>query len=105
MIDHVSIAVRDLESATRFYQDALAPLGYTLREVRAKTVAFGKKYSEFWLNLRPDAMPLPEDNGSHVALRASSAEAVKALPDRVRTISPAVSGFGVIVKSRVAVPG
>ena len=60
MIDHVSIAVRDLESATRFYQDALAPLGYTLREVRAKTVAFGKKYSEFWLNLLPDAMPLPD---------------------------------------------
>lgn len=42
MIDHVSIAVRDLESATRFYQNALAPLGYTLRETRANAVAFGK---------------------------------------------------------------
>jgi len=78
MIDHVSIAVRDLERSTRFYEDALAPLGYTLREVRAKTVAFGKKYSELWLNLRPDTMPLPDDNGWHIALRASSTEAVKA---------------------------
>jgi len=78
MIDHVSIAVRDLERATRFYEDALAPLGYTLREVRAKTVAFGKKYSEFWLNLRADTVSLPDDNGCHIALRAASTEAVNA---------------------------
>ena len=78
MIDHVSIAVGDLERSTRFYEEALAPLGYTLREVRAKTVAFGKKYSEFWLNLRADMPVLPDDNGSHIALRASSTDAVKA---------------------------
>ena len=78
MIDHVSIAVRDLERSTRFYEDTLAPLGYTLREVRAKTVAFGKKYSEFWLNLRADMAALPDDNGAHIALRAASTEAVNA---------------------------
>jgi catechol 2,3-dioxygenase-like lactoylglutathione lyase family enzyme len=30
MIDHVSIAVTDVDSAKRFYQVTLAPLGYTL---------------------------------------------------------------------------
>jgi catechol 2,3-dioxygenase-like lactoylglutathione lyase family enzyme len=70
MIDHVSIAVRDLERATRFYESVLVPLGYVLRETRPKTVAFGKRYSEFWLNLRADMPALPADNGTHVALRA-----------------------------------
>jgi catechol 2,3-dioxygenase-like lactoylglutathione lyase family enzyme len=78
MIDHVSIAVRDLESSTRFYEDVLAPLGYLLRETRANTVAFGKKYSEFWLNRRADLALLPGDNGCHIALRAASTEAVDA---------------------------
>jgi catechol 2,3-dioxygenase-like lactoylglutathione lyase family enzyme len=81
MIDHVSIAVRDLDSATRFYEAALAPLGYTLREVRRNTVAFGKKYSEFWLNLRAGLAPLPDNNGCHIALRASSPEAVQSFHD------------------------
>ncbi len=72
MIDHVSIAVRDLERATRFYEVVLAPLDYTLRETRAGTVAFGKRYSEFWINLRVDMPELPADNGTHIALRAPS---------------------------------
>ena len=54
MIDHVSIAVRDLEASARFYETLLAPLG--MRSVCAKrrdTVGFGKTYPEFWLNARP----------------------------------------------------
>ncbi len=30
MIDHISIGVTDVDSATKFYKAALAPLGYTL---------------------------------------------------------------------------
>ena len=70
MIDHVSIAVRDLKAATRFYEAVLATLGYSLRETRPMTVAFGKRYSEFWLNLRADMPVLSYDNGTHIALRA-----------------------------------
>ena len=43
MIDHVSVAVRDLKAATRFYEAVLIPLGYTLRETRPTTAAFGKR--------------------------------------------------------------
>lgn len=78
MIDHVSIAVRDLQRAATFYEAVLAPLGYTKRETRPATIAFGKKYSEFWLNHRPDMAVLPDDNGAHVAFRAPSREMVDA---------------------------
>jgi catechol 2,3-dioxygenase-like lactoylglutathione lyase family enzyme len=76
MIDHVSVAVRDLKRASEFYAAVLATLGYAKLEARPTTIAFGKKYSEFWINHRPDMMPLPWDCGAHVALRASNREGV-----------------------------
>jgi catechol 2,3-dioxygenase-like lactoylglutathione lyase family enzyme len=78
MIDHVSIAVSDLGAATRFYEAVLGAIGYTAMDVRGSTVGFGRKYSEFWLNARPDMDPLPEHPGAHVCLRVRSAELVDA---------------------------
>jgi catechol 2,3-dioxygenase-like lactoylglutathione lyase family enzyme len=46
MIDHVSIAVRDLAASARFYGQLLAPLGYTKLVARPATIGFGKKYPE-----------------------------------------------------------
>jgi catechol 2,3-dioxygenase-like lactoylglutathione lyase family enzyme len=78
MIDHVSVPVRDLAAAAAFYARVLAPLGYSKLVERPATVGFGKKYPELWLNLRP-GLAAPSDNpGAHVALRASSEEAVRA---------------------------
>jgi catechol 2,3-dioxygenase-like lactoylglutathione lyase family enzyme len=76
MIDHVSIAVRDLQASARFYEIVLAPLGYTKLETRPETVAFGKAYAEFWLNHRSSMTQVAADAGAHAALRASSREAV-----------------------------
>jgi catechol 2,3-dioxygenase-like lactoylglutathione lyase family enzyme len=78
MIDHVSVAVRDLKLASGFYEAVLATLGYAKLETRSATVAFGKRYSEFWINHRPGMVPLQSDGGSHIALRASSREQVDA---------------------------
>jgi catechol 2,3-dioxygenase-like lactoylglutathione lyase family enzyme len=78
VIDHVSIPVSDLERATRFYEAVLFPIGYAKLETRPATVAFGKRYSEFWLNYRPGLAPQSEGTGAHVALRASSCEMVDA---------------------------
>lgn len=75
MIDHVSVAVSDLDRAASFYKAALAPLGYSKRDDRAATIGFGKDYSEFWINLRNNCMP---SDGAHVALRARSTDAVDA---------------------------
>ena len=83
MIDHVSIAVRDLARSTAFYEAVLARIGFTKLEVRPTTVAFGKRYSEFWLNHRPEMFVLPaesgtQSNGVHVCLRAPTTAAVDA---------------------------
>jgi catechol 2,3-dioxygenase-like lactoylglutathione lyase family enzyme len=78
MIDHISIPVRDLAASASFYARALAPLGYTQLVERPHTVGFGKRYPEFWLNLRADMGASPADPGTHIALRASSEEAVRA---------------------------
>jgi catechol 2,3-dioxygenase-like lactoylglutathione lyase family enzyme len=76
VIDHVSVGVRDLKAATAFYETVLATLGYAKLEDRPATVGFGKKYPEFWINLRPGR--LSAGDGDHVALRASSKDAVHA---------------------------
>ena len=78
MIDHVSIAVRDLDRATRLYEAVLAALGIARLETRPATVGFGKKYPEFWINLRADLAPLPENAGAHVCFRARSTDLVDA---------------------------
>src|SRR5262249_54663933 len=78
MIDHVSIAVRDLAAATRFYETLLATVGYAKLVARADTVGFGKRYPDFWLNHRPGMQTVTADSGAHVCLRAPSTEAVDA---------------------------
>jgi catechol 2,3-dioxygenase-like lactoylglutathione lyase family enzyme len=78
MIDHVSIGVRDLAACARFYEAVLAPLGYARMIERPGTVGFGKKYPDFWLNERKAMARVDPDSGTHVCLRASSAEAVQA---------------------------
>jgi catechol 2,3-dioxygenase-like lactoylglutathione lyase family enzyme len=69
MIDHVSVAVRDLAAAMRFYDAVLTVLGYRRLDTRAATAGYGKKYSEFWINVRRDASG---SDGAHICLRARS---------------------------------
>jgi catechol 2,3-dioxygenase-like lactoylglutathione lyase family enzyme len=79
MIDHVSIAVRDLKNGARFYEPLLATLGMSkLREWPDASIGYGKKYPEFWINVRSGMMPVAADSGVHICLRAASREAVDA---------------------------
>jgi len=79
MIDHISIAVRDLATAARFYEAVLATLGMSkLREWPDAAIGYGKKYPEFWINKRAAMAPVAEDSGVHICLRAASTEAVDA---------------------------
>jgi catechol 2,3-dioxygenase-like lactoylglutathione lyase family enzyme len=78
MIDHVSVAVRDLGQATRFYEAVLGAIGYEKLEVRPHTVGFGKRYPEFWINLRTAMSPVAGDSGAHVALRVRTTELIDA---------------------------
>ncbi len=79
MIDHVSIAVRDLPAAEAFYAAALAPLGMTkLREWPEAAIGFGKKHPEFWINARAGMSRVADDSGVHICLRAPDTAAVDA---------------------------
>src|ERR1700752_3603385 len=79
MIDHVSVAVRDLAKAEPFYAALLAPLGMIkLREWPDAAIGFGKKYPEFWINKRAGMDRVADDSGVHVCLRAPDRAAVDA---------------------------
>ena len=75
MIDHVSVAVCDLAAAMRFYDALLAALGYRRLDTRPATAGYGKEYSEFWINVRTDAV---RSEGAHICLRARSTDMVDA---------------------------
>lgn len=77
MIDHVSLQVPDLAAATEFYEAVLETIGHSLLVARARTVGFGKRYPELWLNHRPGRPAITEGFGAHVALRAPSVKAVR----------------------------
>jgi catechol 2,3-dioxygenase-like lactoylglutathione lyase family enzyme len=78
VIDHVSLAVADLDRAARFYEAVLGAIGFAKLEVRPATVGFGKRYPEFWLNHRPAMAGIAADTGAHVCLRAPGTAAVDA---------------------------
>ncbi|WP_137391473.1 VOC family protein [Rhodoligotrophos defluvii] len=72
MLDHVSIGVRALDEAARFYEAVLTPIGYSRLVTRTGTVGFGTRYASFWLNERPHMAPVAADTGCHIGLRAKS---------------------------------
>jgi catechol 2,3-dioxygenase-like lactoylglutathione lyase family enzyme len=78
MIDHISVGVSDLERAARFYEATLATLGLSRLVTRPATIGFGKKYPEFWINLRKAMARVEEGSGSHICLRARSTDEVDA---------------------------
>jgi catechol 2,3-dioxygenase-like lactoylglutathione lyase family enzyme len=79
MIDHVSIAVRDIKAGEAFYTALLATIGMSkLREWPDAAIGYGKKHPEFWINVRAGMAPVAADSGVHVCLRAPSTEAIDA---------------------------
>jgi catechol 2,3-dioxygenase-like lactoylglutathione lyase family enzyme len=78
MIDHVSLAVSDLERAVPFYERALAPLGLSRLVTRPAMVGFGKTYPEIWINLRRGMPRLLPESGVHLCLRAKSTAEIDA---------------------------
>jgi catechol 2,3-dioxygenase-like lactoylglutathione lyase family enzyme len=77
MISHVSFGVRDLAFAVRFYDAALAPLGYIKVWGHAKAVGYGVAGGDDQLALfaRGDQVVAPGP-GFHLAFDAPSTAAV-----------------------------
>ncbi|AKF03000.1 VOC family protein [Sandaracinus amylolyticus] len=72
MIDHVGLKVKDLARSVRFYEAALAPLGYVLCAHDSTSAGFGPKDAPaLWLYASDTVTTT-----AHLALRASDRRAV-----------------------------
>jgi len=75
MYDHVSLKVKNYAKSKRFYENALAPLGYKLQgEFGGKTAGFGAgETTSLWIS---EGSPVA--TGVHVAFASPTRAAVKA---------------------------
>jgi catechol 2,3-dioxygenase-like lactoylglutathione lyase family enzyme len=78
MIDHVSIGVRDLARAKRFYDKALAPLAYRCLSESAGSLGYGSEAAALWIIAAENPVPGDERSGLHFCFAAPSTEAVEA---------------------------
>ncbi|MEQ8816628.1 MAG: VOC family protein [Thalassobaculum sp.] len=78
MLDHVSIGVRDIAATRRFYDAALAPLGYSCLSAGADTLGYGRGDVAFWISQSPRPVPADEGSGLHFCFTAGSRAAVDA---------------------------
>jgi catechol 2,3-dioxygenase-like lactoylglutathione lyase family enzyme len=80
MLDHVSIGVRDIARAKRFYDAVLEPLGY--RCLRAARTLLGYGYGRdtigFWVVSAECPIPSDEKSGLHFCFAAPDRDAVDA---------------------------
>lgn len=76
MIDHVSIGVRDIAAARRFYDAALAPLGYRLLSAGAGALGYGADQAALWVLAAERPVPADAGSGLHFCLAAPSRAAV-----------------------------
>jgi len=78
MIHHVSIGVRDLGRARRFYDATFAPLGIRLLNDFGNTVGYGAENARFWVSAVPKPVPADPESGLHLCFDAKDRAAVDA---------------------------
>lgn len=78
MINHVSIGVRDLAKAKRFYDEALKVLGYRCLSEVETSLGYGADAAIFWLAVTERPVPPDPDSGLHFCFSAPTRESVDA---------------------------
>ena len=78
IFSHLSLGTNDIGRAVEFYDKVLATLGCKQLMSYPASVAYGREYPVFWVQIPIDGKPATVGNGSHVAFVASSKEAVDA---------------------------
>ncbi|HYM04678.1 MAG TPA: VOC family protein [Stellaceae bacterium] len=76
MLDHVSIGVRDIAAAKRFYDAALGPLGYRCLSQGEGSLGYGQDAPVFWISATGHPVPADERSGLHICFAAASSAAV-----------------------------
>lgn len=78
MIDHLSIGVRDVARAKRFYDAALAPLGYACLSAGKSSLGYGEKSAVLWIYAAERPVPPDDKSGLHVCFTAPTRKSVDA---------------------------
>jgi catechol 2,3-dioxygenase-like lactoylglutathione lyase family enzyme len=78
MLDHVSIGVRDLARAKRFYDAALKPLGYNCLSADESALGYGDDAVAFWVLAAERPVAANAGSGLHFCLSAPTRAGVDA---------------------------
>jgi catechol 2,3-dioxygenase-like lactoylglutathione lyase family enzyme len=78
MLDHISLGVADIKRAKRFYDAALAPLGYTCLSAGEGSLGYGDGAVGLWLGKAARPVKPDDQSGLHVCFAAPSRAAVDA---------------------------
>jgi catechol 2,3-dioxygenase-like lactoylglutathione lyase family enzyme len=80
VLAHISIGVKDVERSKRFYDTAMAPLGYRcVRPARSMTgYGYGTDSISFWVMSAERPVVADEKSGLHICFAASTPAAVDA---------------------------
>jgi catechol 2,3-dioxygenase-like lactoylglutathione lyase family enzyme len=78
MFDHISLGVRDIARTRRFYDAALAPLGYRCLSEEADTLGYGRDEAALWLNVTARPVPADPDSWLHICFVAPTPASIDA---------------------------
>jgi catechol 2,3-dioxygenase-like lactoylglutathione lyase family enzyme len=78
MINHVSIGVRDIARARKFYDAALKAIGYSCLSDGEASLGYGKDQVELWVNVAKKPVEPDMDSGLHFCFDAPTPKGVDA---------------------------
>ena len=76
MFDHISIGVRDIKSAKRFYDAALKPLGYRCRSESEGSLGYGDNAIALWISAVKHPVQPDMESGLHFCFTAPTRASV-----------------------------
>jgi catechol 2,3-dioxygenase-like lactoylglutathione lyase family enzyme len=77
MFDHISIGVKDVARAKRFYDAALKPLNYACLSAEKTSLGYGNKAVSLWISASESPVPADPKSGLHFCLAAPTRQSVK----------------------------
>ncbi|MCO6416597.1 VOC family protein [Siccirubricoccus sp. KC 17139] len=78
MIDHISIGVADIARARRFYDAALAPLGYRRLSAGDTHLGYGADAVVLWISQAARPVPADPESGLHICFAAPGRAGIEA---------------------------
>jgi catechol 2,3-dioxygenase-like lactoylglutathione lyase family enzyme len=93
MLHHVSVGVRDVERAVKFYDAVLGALGYKrIMEFLPYAVGYGETEPMFWVQLPHNQQVATSGNGVHISFIARSKNAVDRFHDTAMELGASNAG-------------